>query len=273
MQFILFLIQKYKIFLLFFVLELIAFVFTIQYHSYQKSKFINSANILSGGFYNNITSFRTYFSLEKENRILAKENSDLKNLLLTRKVTPSLYSDSINIKYKQKFKYIAAKIINNDFHKNNNYLTLNKGINDSITTDMAVVNSKGVVGIVTNTSTNYSSAISLLNTKFKINARLKNAAFFGTLIWDGKSTQTAQLNDIPRQAILKIGDTIITGGRSSIFPEGILIGEIEQIKYEHNRYEKVDIKLFNDIKNTTNVYLIKNLEKQEILKLEQTAHD
>jgi len=273
MQFILYLIQKYRNFLLFFVLELIAFAFTIQYHSYQKSKFINSANTFSGGFYNNITSFRTYFSLEEKNKILAKENSELKNLLSFKKMTPNVFLDSVNILYKQKFKYTAAKIINNDFHKNNNYLTLNKGEKDSVTVDMAVINSKGIVGIVTNTSANYSSAISLLNTKFKINARLKNATFFGTLIWNGKSHQTAQLEDIPRQAILSIGDTIITGGRSAIFPEGIFIGEIKHIKYEHNRYEQIDIKLFNDIKNTTHVYLIKNLEKQEILNLEQTAHD
>lgn len=273
MQYILHLIQKHRNFLLFFVLELVAFLLTVQYQSYQKSKFINSANTITGGVYNNITSFRTYLALKDENVALTQENSALKNFILQKTKTTTRYKDSINPLYQQRFQYTPAKIINNDFHKNNNYLTLNKGAIDSVARDMAVVNTKGVVGIVTNSSNNYSSAISILNTHFKINARLKNNDYFGTLTWDGNLHQTAQLNDIPRQTILQVGDTIITGGRSAIFPEGILIGAIENIHYQNNRYDKIDVRLFNDIKNVTNVYIIKNLDKQEIKDLEKKAHD
>lgn len=272
MQFILYLIQKNRSFLLFFVLELIALFLTIQFHSYQKSKFINSANQLSGGLYNNITSFRDYLNLKKENELLAIENTKLINSININH-SKIVFSDSLDKNNHQKFQYIPAKIINNDFHKSNNYITLNKGINDSVNVDMAIVNSTGIIGITTNISEHYSSAISILNTNFLVNAKLKNADYFGTLSWNGKKNTTVQLKDIPRQADIKIGDTIITGGRSSIFPAGIPIGHISEIYYKNNRYEEIDIELFNDVRNITNVYMIKNLHKLEIENLEKNRNE
>lgn len=273
MQFILYLIQKHRTFLLFFVLELIALFFTIQFHSYQKSKFINSANGITGGLYNSVTSFRSYLYLEDENTLLAKENSELRNKLSEQISIPVSFKDSINGKFQQKFQYAPAKIINNDFHKNNNFITLNRGKKDSILPDMAVINAKGIIGITANTSKNYTSAISVLNTNFKVNARLKKANYFGTLTWNGKSYQEVQLIDIPRQASLKVGDTIVTGGRSAIFPEGVLIGSVSSIQYQNNRYEKINVNLFNDVRNVTNVYIVRNLQKEEIKQLESKNND
>lgn len=269
MQFILYLIQKNRTFLLFLFLELIALFFTVQFHSYQKSKFINSANAITGGLYQNITSFRSYLHLREENTLLAEENVSLRNQLLKKIAIKSILTDSVDLKFNQKFKYTTAKIINNDFHKRNNFLTLNKGENHDISPDMAILNNKGIIGITTNTSDNYASAISVLNTNFKINARLKHANYFGTLKWNGISKRQVQLVDIPRQATLKIGDTIITGGRSTIFPEGILIGSVSNIEQEHNRYKNIDVTLFNDVTNLTNVYIVSNLHKIEIKKIEQ----
>lgn len=273
MQFLLYLIQKNRNFLLFFVLELIALFFTIQFHSYKKSKFINSANSITGGVYNSVTSFRSYLHLADENELLVQENRDLKNSILKQTSTFNSPKDSVDIQFNQKFEYVTAKIINNDFHKQNNFLTIDKGTTNSIESDMAIVNAKGIIGITFNTSSNYSSAISVLNTKFKVNARLKKSSFFGTLNWNGKSHHNVQLIDIPRQASIIVGDTIVTGGRSAIFPEGILIGEISDIKYTNNRYEEINIRLFNDVRNVTNVYIIKNLHKNEILELEQQNNE
>ncbi|MGY5351852.1 rod shape-determining protein MreC [Wenyingzhuangia sp. IMCC45533] len=273
MQFIFYLIQKHRNFLLFFVLELIALFLTIQYHSYRKSKFINSANNLSGGVYNSVTSFRSYLYLKEENTLLAQENGKLKNYILKNTPTHLEFKDSVDLGFNQKFQYAPAKIINNDFHKRNNYLTLNIGEKDNIRQDMAIVNSLGIIGITTNTSNNYASAISVLNTNFKANARLKNNEYFGTITWDGRTHNTVQLEDIPRQAQLSVGDTIITGGRSAIFPEGILIGKVVNINFEHNRYQQINVKLFNDVRNVSNVYIIKNLHKNEIEQLEKSTYD
>ena len=176
-------------------------------------------------------------------------------------------SDTVN--QFQRYQYIPAKIYNNNYTKRNNYLTINKGLKDGVDTEMGVVNSKGIIGTTNSVSNNYATVISVLNNYSLINAKLINNNHFGTLSWDGKDYRTVQLNDIPRQAVIKIGDTIVTGGKSIIFPEGILIGIIKG--FEQNQL--IDITLFNDMSALGNIQVITNLHKEEIQQLEDTNNE
>ena len=137
---------------------------------------------------------------------------------------------------------------------------------------MAVINSKGIIGITENTSSNYTRVQSILNSNSKINARLKNSNHFGSLEWDGKAYNSIQLHDVPRQANIKVGDTIITGGKSTIFPEGILIGVIKDIDTKNNK-NLINIQLFNDMSNLRNVYIVTNLDKTEINALNNSTNE
>ena len=49
------------------------------------------------------------------------------------------------------------------------------------------------------------------------------------LSWNGKHINKVQLKDVPKQANVLIGDTIVTGGNSMIFPKGILIFSMTRI--------------------------------------------
>ena len=70
--------------------------------------------------------------------------------------------------YKQKYLYSSAKIINNNYHSLYNFITINSGKNKGIFKEMAVVNSKGIIGIVDNVSNNYATVQSILNGNSKI---------------------------------------------------------------------------------------------------------
>jgi len=125
------------------------------------------------------------------------------------------------------------------------------------------------VGIVDQVSKNYARVISILNGHSKINAQLKKTNHFGSLIWNGKDPNVVQLIDVPRLAPIKIGDTIVTGGKSLIFPQGIPIGSIEEFKLDQNEsYYTIEIRLFNDMTNIGYVYIIENKEKEEIKELQ-----
>ncbi len=268
-------IIKYRYFLLFIFLEFIALFFTIQSHSYHKSKFVNSANSITGGFYKKMNSANEFFNLKNENILLTEENTHLKNLL---SLTPndnvleqSLVIDTTH--YYQKFNYSIAKIINNSYTKRNNYLTINKGTKHGVSSEMGVVNSKGIIGVTNNVSKHNTTVISILNKYSQINVKLKNNNHFGTLAWDGKDYKTIQLLDLPRQTQLKVGDTIITGGKSTIFPEGILVGTIKDFKISNNVFQYINISLFNDMSSLSNVNIITNLEKEEIKKLEAANNE
>ncbi|MEN8704309.1 MAG: rod shape-determining protein MreC [Polaribacter sp.] len=271
MQQIIYFFQKFKYFLFFLLLEFVALFFIFNNLSFHKSKFINSANSITGGLYYQSSNITEYLNLKEENKLLAEENTQLKNLLSKRSVNPGTKDSTVldTTRYYQKYTFSTAKIINNNYAKDFNFITINRGENQGIQKEMAVVNSRGIIGITEHTSKDYTRVQSILNKNSKINARLKNTNYFGTLGWDGKDYNTVQLSDIPRQAPIKIGDTIETGGRSTIFPEGILIGTISKINKGNSADNKVDITLFNDMSNLGYVNIIKNLDRQEIKQLEK----
>lgn len=276
MQQIVFFLQKYKYFLFFLFLELIAIAITFNNLNFHKSKFVNSANYITGGFYSKATDLSEYLHLKERNNTLIEENTRLKNLIQKN----SFINDSIieikvidSILYKQKYVYINARIEKNDYTSEFNYLTINRGEIDKISSEMAVINSKGIIGITDNVNSNYARVQSILNKNSKINARLKNSNYFGSLEWNGKDYNTVQLMDIPRQAVINIGDTIETGGRSSIFPGGIPIGTISKINKGNTANNKIDILLFNDMSNLGFVYIVKNLHKNEIITLEKESNE
>ncbi|MFK5958811.1 MAG: rod shape-determining protein MreC [Lutibacter sp.] len=271
MQQLIYFIKKFRYFLLFILLETLALIFTIQHHSYHSSKFINSANSISGGFYNKMNNIHEFFLLKDENKLLIEENTHLKNLLDKQKFNSLNDNFTVidTLEYFQKYEYSSAKVINNNFTNRNNYLTINKGRNQGLEPDLGIINSTGIIGVIQNVSSNFSTIISILNNNSRINVRLKNSDYYGTLAWDGENYNIIQITDIPRQAIIKIGDSIITGGKSAIFPEGINIGVIKDFKFENNKYKLINISLFNDMSAIGYVQVIKNLKKSEQKKLEQ----
>ena len=255
-----------KIFLLFLLLFVISLSLTIQSHSYHKSKFINSANFLTGGVYESVSNINQYFGLRKQNEILLEENNRLKSILYNSEV--QLETDTSLAATFNNYKLISALVYKNSYSATNNYLTVNKGIGDSIEEDFGVITSKGIVGIVDNTSNKYARVMSVLNTNIRVNTQLKKTDHFGPLTWNGNSPGIVQLEDIPKQAPVIVGDTIITSGRSTIFPKGIPVGTVVSFKLdETENYYLIQVNLFNDMTNIGHVHLIKNLDKAELIEL------
>lgn len=254
--------------LLFLLLLVLSLSLTIQSHSYHKSKIISSANFFTGGIYEKVNNINEYFGLRAQNEELANENARLKSIVFNQKDTTQLPKID-SIRGVKKIDLIVSKVIHNSYSIQENFITINDGSASGIKPNMGVINSAGIIGIVDNTSKNFSTVISILNVDSKINAKIKKSNHFGSLVWNGKSTGFAQLIDVPRLAGVRKGDTIVTGGQSIIFPENIGIGTIDHVYIDNEtNYYTLDIKLFNDMTNLGHVYVIKNNDAEEVHKLE-----
>lgn len=257
--------------LLFLLLLVISFGLIIQTHSFHQSSFISSANGVTGYVYENVNDFKEYMHLKTENDALVLENALLKSIVYN----STSEQDSVEIKKlmpleRQEFSIIVAKVIRNTFNTKENYITIKGGSKQGIEKNMAVINSNGVLGIIERTSNNYSTVQSILNVKSKINAKIKGSNHFGTLEWDGKNTGYVHLSDIPRLAEIYKGDTIVTGGDSTIFPENIPIGVIDKASTnETSNYFTISVRLFNDMTNLGYIYVITNKDIEEINQLEE----
>jgi rod shape-determining protein MreC len=226
---------------------------------------------LTGGVYEQLNAAGEYFGLRGQNEELAKENARLKSLLFN--LTDSTDIRKIDsVKGVDKTSIITSKVIHNSYNVYENYLTINSGTAAGVASDMGVINSAGIVGVVDKVSKNYATVISILNIKSELNAKIKKSNHFGTLKWDGKSTGFVQLIDLPRLAAIRKGDTIVTGDQSTIFPPNIGIGTIDKIfTDDQTNFYTINVRLFNDMTNLGHVYVIKPKHRDEIIKLEATT--
>uniref|UniRef100_UPI00404A0FD2 rod shape-determining protein MreC n=1 Tax=Flavobacterium sp. TaxID=239 RepID=UPI00404A0FD2 len=254
--------------MLFLLLLGISMSLTIKSHSYHRSEYINTANNTTGYVYEKINNINEYLSLKEKNLRLAKENARLKEILFNKKDT-TLVKINLTNEQLNGITTKVSKVIKNTFNTRENYLTINSGSKDSLETDMGVINEKGVVGIIEKTSKNYATVLSLLNTKTRINAKIKKTNHFGSITWDGKNVGYVQLIDVPRLASLTKGDSIVTGADSDIFPENIPIGKIEKVFIDtKTNYYTISVRLFNDMTSLGYVYVIGNKKKKEKQALE-----
>lgn len=272
MQQILNILIKNRNFLLFFILLLLSLFFTIQSHSYHRSKFVNSANFLSGGIYTSLSNVSDYFDLKVHNEQLLEENRILRQQLFNTMDSVTIKRDTST--FDGTYQFFKARVINNNYALRDNFITLRAGKRDGIIKDLGVITSKGIVGVIDQVSNKFSTVVSILNSNSQINAKLKKSGHFGILEWDGKDPNIVKLVDVQEKAPVAKGDTIVTGGMSTIFPEGIGIGTISSFQLDASQnYYNINIKLFNDMTNIGHVYIIKNLDRKEIEILEEQTSD
>jgi rod shape-determining protein MreC len=256
---------KHRFFLLFLALEAVSGALIVSNNSYQRSKFISASNGFTGNllsFYDNI---ETYFSLKKTNEDLVAENARLRNRLkssfLLHDTVSYLVNDTV---YKQRYRYFEAKVISNSFQKRNNYLILSKGGKQGLYPEMGVITHNGVLGIVNSVSDNFSTVISILHSKSAIDAKLLRTGYTGTISWDGSNYRFGKLDNIPSHVEVNQGDTVVTSGYSSIFPEGILIGTVVKAVNRKNKgFYDITVKFSVDYNRVEYAYVIFNMLKDE----------
>jgi len=259
--------------LLFILLEIVAFILIVTYNQNQKAIYLSSSSKMSGGLFDAVSNVEQYFVLKKVNQELAEENAYLRSQLPTSFVQAkdyfALVGDSSTSK---QYKYRTCKVVNNSIRKHFNYITLNKGSLDGIKPDMGIISGLGVVGIVINCSNHYSTALSILNPRLKISAKLKDSDFFGSVSWDNKSVHHAILDEIPEHADVQLGDQVITSGYSSTFPEGVLIGTVESVEHPVGEsFFKIEVKLSVDFARLNYVEVVENIFQDQQVKLEEDS--
>lgn len=259
-------------------LEIICFYFIFSDNSYQKSVFLNSSNEFVGRIYSVSGSITSYFGLKSQNQELLKQNAELQlQVLALENDLHKIKTDSTEIKafvnnraeLRKDYDMTIAQVVNNSVHQLNNLITINKGSKDSVQTDMGVLSHQGIVGVVRAVSTNFAVVQPVLNPDTRISCKLSNSNVPGTLIWDGQDRRYAYLTDYPEYEKFEKGDTVVTSGYSDFFPEGIMVGVVEDFKKQSvsNSYS-LKVKLATDFASLKDVIVIRNKKKKEQFKLE-----
>ena len=159
----------------------------------------------------------------------------------------------------------------NSINKQENLLTLNKGLDFEVSPETAVVTPSGaMVGYVVSCSERYSVAVSILNTAFRASGEVAGDGHFGSIYWDGFDAEHVRMRDLSKYAAVEQGDTIVSTSFSRYFPAGILIGTVEEFELNQTRtaYD-VRIRLAADMTALHDVVLVKNQDSNEQRQLEE----
>ena len=262
---------------MFIIYVVLSCVLLFNNNPYQQHVYMTSAGKFASSLYEWRNGVTSYFHLRDINEDLHHRNAQLELDVIglreqVRQLQLLQYADTMTIEPELKqYSFKIAHVINNSFTRPRNYVTIDKGAVDGIEIDMGVLDQNGVVGIVCVVSENNARIMSILNPDWKLSCKIKGSDNIGSLAWDGKDYEIATLEELPRHAIINVGDTIVTSGNSSAFPEGIPVGTIISHYSENDdNFRALKIKLLCDFTKLGTVRVVGNSMRDEIKKLEKS---
>jgi rod shape-determining protein MreC len=269
-------IRRYFNFFAFLILQVVALWFLFSYNRFHRAKFLGIANEITGRINSQYNKAEDFFQLKEENRRVHRFNDSLLNLLpqnfMQRDSSTQLVKDSVPYDTAGHFRRYflrTATVVYNTVNAQKNYIQINRGANQGIKDNMAVIGSDGsVVGVVVNVSPNFSQVMSLLHVQSKVSVSLKKSGDFGTIEWDGKDPRYLTLKRIPKTVELKKGDTVVTSAVSFNFPPGYMVGTIAEIKLDNTSgMYFLKVKTAANFYNLQQVHVIENMEYDEQTRL------
>ena len=273
-------IRRYFNVLLFLILEILSLSMLFTYNRYHEAFFMGIAGDVTGKFYAQYTQVHNYFHLKEENERLARQNLALLQALPGNfklgadsilVLKDSLPVDSLG--HLRKFVWRGAMVINNSIAlAANNYITLDKGANDSIRKDMGVVGPEGVVGTVVNVSQHVCVVMSLLHKQSRVSGMLRKTRDAGPIEWEGGDPSILTMRDVPKSVRVVKGDTVVTSTYSDKFPSGIPIGTILEITSDPaSNFYILKLRSATHFGRLQHVYVVENTLRQEQMDLEDAT--
>jgi rod shape-determining protein MreC len=264
-------LYRYRAFFTFLILELVCAWLIIENNQYQGAQFFNSSNSAVANLNNFSQGVREYFLLRKINGSLADENAQLRSqlekykqasfALRGKQLQDSIKADSSVI---SQFDFVSAKVVSNTVNRFTNFLTINKGSDDNIAPGMAVISTQGAVGKVKSVSRHFSVVKSILHIDVRVSGLLSRTGYFGTIKWNGQNPDYVQMEYIPRHVKPVKGDTVVTSGYSGVYPEGVMIGTIDDIILrDESLFYDISVKLSQDFRKLSYVEVVRSHLKQE----------
>lgn len=252
-------LRSISLFVLFLLMEGAAIIFYAYSDSYTQAKLLGYSVKFTGGVMNTANYVGSYFSLHSENEMLLQRITKLEQQLEYQQhligdsiLSAHSYADDLGIEY------LAANVMSNSINRQKNFLMINRGLDDGVRVDMAVVSpQREIVGRVVQCTQHYSVVMSVLNTDFKTSGVLMTGNYTGSIHWEGQNRYLVRMDDLSKYAQIHDGLMVETAGFSQIFPSGITIGKV--VNYRMNDAKtaySADIELAVDISTIDEVLVI-----------------
>ena len=223
------------------------------------------------GINNFFADFNSLKTVLKENKILKSnvekiESLETENIELKQEINK--LKEELNIKtVLSDYEYLNATVVSRNSLYWYNLLTIDKGSKNGIEDGMAVINSTGLIGKITNVS-NYSSDVKLIttnDTNNKISVTITNGDKKLTGLINSYNYEDGNLKveGISNTETVMVGDLVYTSGLGGIFPSGVLIGRVESITTDvYDLAKIINVKPSANFDDINYVTILKRVDKK-----------
>ncbi len=158
-------------------------------------------------------------TMNLQSQELASENERLRSMLG--------YKQTV-----KQFDLVAAEVISRDMATWTDMIIINRGKNDGVKKEMAVVTPQGLVGCVVEAYDSYSRVQLILDPRAAVGTIVQRMESRVAGIVEGNpgDKALARMVNIPKDADIIEGDLIVTSGFGGIYPKGIAVGKVERIE-------------------------------------------
>ena len=272
-------LYKHNHWLLFIVLEVLCFVLLFSYNSYQGSVYLSTANAVSARLLEGKGRVTSYFGLAEKNRMLVEQNAALRQRVLALESMSSMYvldslskEEALQKIHRSGYHITPVQVVDKSINKTDNYMTVDRGTADGVRPDMGVMGIDGIVGVVYMCTEHYSLVMPLLNGKSSVSCRVQGSDM-GYLRWEGGDPRYAMLYDLPRYSDVAVGDTVVTSGNSSFFPEGLMVGVVSELfPSSDGLYITLKVELATQFSGLEHAFVIRRMDAGELVELNELLY-
>jgi len=206
--------------------------------------------------------FESFFrikSLKKETDELKLKNQELLSqitVLQEQKEENKVLREALGIELQKEFKLALAQIISKDISQD--FILIDKGLEDGISENMPVITQQRVLlGKVSEVYKNFSKVMLIFNKKSSFDATIQREKSEISGVVKGKGNFRVSFDFISQEKDISKEDIVVTSALGRIFPEGLLVGQIEKIKKSDvEPFQELEVKPFFDIKDIEGLFII-----------------
>lgn len=163
------------------------------------------------------------------------------------------------------YELALARVIGRDPSNWYNTVIIDKGLKNGLKINMPVVTHKGLVGTIVSVSDNSAEVLLILNGDGAVGAHVAENRTPAVVIGNSR-TDNLQMIHLPHDAEIEPGQTITTSGLGVLYPKGIRIGYVLEVKANPNGLTKTaNIKPYVDFDRLEEVLVILQVKNPEIL--------
>lgn len=166
----------------------------------------------------------------RENRRLKEELANVRNLIneaLEYQLENERLRNLLAFKKKKSISMVASRVIGKDSTRWFQTILINKGTNEGLVKNMAVLNPEGVVGHIIETAPGVSKVLLINDINSSVSAIVQRNRTQGIVV--GSGGELCRTKFLSNTADIRDGDIMVTSGLGGIYPKGITIGRLHNI--------------------------------------------